>query len=227
MGTRGRANPLALAVLTLLSERPMHPYEISGTLRERHKEDSIKLNYGSLYSVVDSLHKRELIASRETVREGKRPERTVYEITPAGLAEMHDWLSDLLANPVKEFAQFEAALSLMPTLPPEEVTHLLEARLRSQLQRKREHEAAAEIARKHLPRLFMVEDEFRQALLDTEIAFTRNLLRELKSGEFDGLRIWARMHELRESGATPEEFEAQLTTEFAEAVNWLNQPEEN
>jgi len=44
--TRRRVNnPLALAVLGCLAERPMHPYEISTTLRTRGKEKSIKLNY--------------------------------------------------------------------------------------------------------------------------------------------------------------------------------------
>ena len=54
--TRRRVNnPLALAVLACLGERPMHPYEISSTLRQRGKEESIKLNFGSLYSVVAAL----------------------------------------------------------------------------------------------------------------------------------------------------------------------------
>jgi DNA-binding PadR family transcriptional regulator len=89
--TRRRvSNPLALAVLSCLSERPMHPYEISTTLRSRGKEQSIKLNYGSLYSVVESLQKHGLIESRETTRKGRRPERTVYEITDAGAAEFED-----------------------------------------------------------------------------------------------------------------------------------------
>ncbi|MFI6028555.1 PadR family transcriptional regulator [Amycolatopsis magusensis] len=227
MAPRGRANPLALAVLTLLNERPMHPYEMSGTLRERRKEDSIKLNYGSLYSVVESLRKRGLIESRETVREGRRPERTVYEITPAGVAEMHDWLSDLLANPAKEFAQFEAALSLMPVLSPEEVVRLLEARLRTQLLAKQSYEAIAATTPEGFPRLFTIEAEFRQALLETEVGFIRNLVREMKTGEFDGLRVWSRMHELRESGATPDEIEARVATEFAEEMSWLSQPEQD
>ena len=54
-GGRSTSNPLALAVLACLSERPMHPYEMASTMRERGKEQSIKLNYGSLYTVVDSL----------------------------------------------------------------------------------------------------------------------------------------------------------------------------
>ena len=75
------ANALSLAVLTLLFEKPMHPYEMSTTLRHRSKEESIRLNYGSLYAVVESLRKKGLIAVGETLREGNRPERTVYELT--------------------------------------------------------------------------------------------------------------------------------------------------
>ena len=128
MAKRKMSNPLALAVLSLLIERPMHPYEMSSTMRERVKEESIKLNYGSLYSVVDSLVKHGLIEVHETVREGRRPERTVYAITDAGRTELVDWLSELLSIPVKEFTQFEAALSLMACLPPDEVSRLLHTR---------------------------------------------------------------------------------------------------
>ena len=66
-------NALALAVLTLLYEKPMHPYEMSTTLRHRSKEDSIRLNYGSLYAVVESLRKKGLMKAGETRREGNRP----------------------------------------------------------------------------------------------------------------------------------------------------------
>src|SRR5262245_43942842 len=78
-------NPLALAVLALLFERPMHPYEMAATLKERHKEESIKLRHGSLYAVIETLVKRGDIAPKETSRAGNRPERTVYELTPSGL----------------------------------------------------------------------------------------------------------------------------------------------
>ena len=54
MGSRNRNNPLALAVLICLSERPMHPYEVATTLRQRQKHESVRLNYGSLYAVVAS-----------------------------------------------------------------------------------------------------------------------------------------------------------------------------
>ena len=118
MGRRRVANPLALAVLGCLAERPMHPYEMSATMRGRGKHESIKLNYGSLYTVVESLQKHGLIAVRETVREGRRPERTVYEITDAGRLEFTDWLSELISTPVKEYAAYEAGLSLIGGLRP-------------------------------------------------------------------------------------------------------------
>src|SRR5918911_633014 len=120
MSRRRVSNPLALAVLSCLNERPMHPYEISTTLRSRGKEQSIKLNYGSLYAVVEALQKHGLITPRETTREGRRPERTVYEITEAGVTEFEDWLAELLSTPVRDFTSLEAGLSPVPGLPPHE-----------------------------------------------------------------------------------------------------------
>ena len=123
------SNPLALAVLALLSERPMHPYEMGVILKQRHKEESIKLRYGSLYTVIELLLRRAFIAARETGRDGRRPERTVYEITPAGRDELRTWMAELIAEPVKEYPQFEAALCLLPVLPPDEALALLRQRL--------------------------------------------------------------------------------------------------
>src|SRR6516225_11679532 len=123
------SNPLALAVLALLFERPMHPYEMGVIFKQRHKEDSIKLRYGSLYTVIDLLLRRAFIAARETGRDGRRPERTVYEITPAGRDELHTWMAELIAEPIKEYPQFEAALCLLPVLPPDEALALLRRRL--------------------------------------------------------------------------------------------------
>ena len=70
---RRQSNPLALAVLVLLAERPMHPYEIAATLRARHKEESIKIRYGSLYKVIDLLQEEGLVVAREKAREGAVP----------------------------------------------------------------------------------------------------------------------------------------------------------
>lgn len=191
MTARNRANPLALAILTCLHERPMHPYEVAQTLRSRAKHESIRLNYGSLYSVIDSLAGRGLIEPQETVREGKRPERTVYAITPLGIRELSDWLSELVSTPAKEYLQFEAALSLLPGLPPDEALDLLRLRANALEIRARQSEATGTLARDMgLPRLFMLETEYGDALLRAELDFVHALITDLENDKLAGLDEW-------------------------------------
>jgi DNA-binding PadR family transcriptional regulator len=193
------SNPLALAVLALLFERPMHPYEMGLLLKQRHKEDSIKLRYGSLYTVIELLLARGFIAARQTVRDGKRPERTIYEITAAGRDELHDWMADLVAEPVKEFPQFEAALCLLPVLPPDEALALLRQR-----SKRIEQTAAglagqiAGISAQNFPGLFLVETEYRLALLKAEEAFLGELIRRIENG-WGPLDLWRGLHQNREA----------------------------
>src|SRR5918998_34201 len=80
-------------------------------------------------AVMALLYER-LIEPREVVREGKRPERTVYGITGAGREEFLGWLRELLREPVKEYTQFAAGLLFLAGLPPEEAIALLEERVR-------------------------------------------------------------------------------------------------
>ncbi len=209
MTRRRVGNPLALAVLSCLSERPMHPYEISTTLRSRGKEQSIKLNYGSLYSVVESLQRHGLITARETTRAGRRPERTVYEITEAGTAELEDWLSELLSTPVREFTSLEAGLSLMPGLAPDDVAMLLTKRAQLlRIELRTLESAHAEAAEMKLPELFLVENRYREAMLKAEIAFVTELATSIQSGAMTGVAGWRRVHELRAEGVTWEDISA-------------------
>lgn len=203
MSRRRVSNPLALAVLSCLSERAMHPYEISTTLRTRGKEQSIKLNYGSLYAVVESLQKHGLIRTVETTREGRRPERTVYEITESGVAEFEDWLAELLSIPVRDFTSLEAGLSLMAGLPPDEVTRLLEERAeRLRIELRSEAAVLDETQRMGLPELFVVENLYRQAMLTAELGFVDDLARRIRAEQMPGISVWRRIHELRRDGVT-------------------------
>jgi DNA-binding PadR family transcriptional regulator len=191
MATRSRSNPLALAVLTCLFERPMHPYEMAQTLRTRAKHESIKLNYGSLYGVVETLEGRRLIEAVETSQQGRRPQRTVYAITEAGKTEMTEWLAELLAVPVKEYLRYEAALSLIGALPPDEALPLLRQRCDALEIRIDQLEAGHEAAAKRgLPRLFEIEGEYVVALARAELAFTRELADEIEEGTIPGLDVW-------------------------------------
>ncbi len=156
MAPRNRSNPLALAVLISLYERPMYPYEVATTLRQRNKHESVRLNYGSLYAVVDSLERRGLIVPQETARAGRLPERTVYDLTDVGRVEMYDWLTDLIATPIKDYPAFEAALSFLPALPPADVVDLLRERAQRLEFEVAQGQAGRELVEKQrLPRLFL------------------------------------------------------------------------
>ena len=169
----------------------MHPYEVAQTLRARAKHESIRLNYGSLYGVVEALEKRQLIHARETVRAGRRPERTIYEITDAGLRELADWLSELVAAPVKEYLQFEAALSLLPALPPDEALTALQQRCQTLEIEIATLAGAVSAAQAHgMPRLFSLESEYVQALRRAELDYVEHLIKDIESGELSGIDQW-------------------------------------
>ncbi|HMC03905.1 MAG TPA: PadR family transcriptional regulator [Actinomycetota bacterium] len=204
MAPNNRSNPLALAVLSCLYERPMHPYEVAQTLRHRAKHDSIKLNYGSLYNVVEGLEKRGFIRVSETVREGRRPERTVYEITETGSRELIDWLSALITTPVKEYLQFEAALSLLPVLPPDEAAALLRQRSGEIEHRLSFSKMTMDNMRKGgLPRLFALENEYLEVLMQAELDYVQTLVKEIEGGTLDGIEMWRHGFEGDPEGRPP------------------------
>ncbi|MDX3001428.1 PadR family transcriptional regulator [Kribbella solani] len=184
-------NPLAFAVLGSLFERPMHPYEISTTLRERGKDQSIKVNYGSLYSIVAALEKHGFIEAQEKIREGNRPERTVYRITSAGQAEFEDWLTNLLGTPSREFHPLEAGLAYLPGLQPDRAVELLEQRLALIDTKIREMTGTHKLMdSRGLPRIFWVESEFRLALLHAESQYVHQLAEEIRTGALGGSVFW-------------------------------------
>ena len=177
-------NPLALAVLSYLTMKPMHPYELSRTLRDNGDARSIKFNHGSLYMVVQQLDKAGFVAEVETSREGQRPERTVYAITDAGRREAREWLSELIGQPEHEYPHFVTALSLIAALPPAEVVPLLRTRLEALAGQRAEIQGMIDSSlAQGVPRLFLVEEEYRRALIDAESAFVERFIAEIGDPE--------------------------------------------
>src|SRR6266852_3246987 len=187
MVANNRSNPLALAVLSCLYERPMHPYEVAQTLRHRAKHESIRLNYGSLYNVVEALEKRGYVRVAETVSR-----------------EFVDWLSALITTPVKEYLQFEAALSLLPALPPDEAAAMLGERVEELEHRLHFSKVTTESMRTSgLPRLFGLENEYMEALMQAELDYVRALIKDIEGGTLDGLEMWRRWFEGDTQGRPP------------------------
>jgi DNA-binding PadR family transcriptional regulator len=198
-------NMLGLAVLSALLERPMHPYEMATVLRERGKDDDMKIKWGSLYTVVANLEKHGFVEAVESVREGARPERTIYRLTDTGRAEVEDWVGELLGEPDFEPPKFRAGLSMMLALGPETVAEQLGDRLGALEERLRTRTEALDGFRADVPRLMLVEAEYELALLRAEIDWVRALLHDLTTGALPGVAEW---RHFRETGQLPEDLSA-------------------
>jgi DNA-binding PadR family transcriptional regulator len=179
---RNKTKHWALAVLCLLREREMHPYEMRRLLRERHKEERLLLKAGSLYHAIGWLEQESLIEPVQTNRQGKRPERTVYRIKPAGEERLLSWLQELLSTPVREAASFAVALDHAIHLPPEQVAEQLEKRASLLQPRIQELEYVLQLLAPKIGRVNLLEIEFECALCKSELAWTRLVASDLRSG---------------------------------------------
>ncbi|WP_214402707.1 PadR family transcriptional regulator [Pseudonocardia lacus] len=188
-------NLLALAVLSTVAYRPMHPYEMGQALRGWGKDDDMPIKWGSLYTVVRNLDKHGLLAAAESSRQGARPERTVYRITDEGRAELLDWARELVSTPETEPSRFKAGLSVLVVLPPDEAAELLRGRIDLLDAEVSGRRAALAGHAGTVPPLFLVEDEFELAMREAEASWVRGLLDQIDSGRYPGMAEWRAWHE--------------------------------
>lgn len=193
------SNLLGLVVLATLVEGPKHPYEVGRLLRERGDERSIKFNPGSLYGVFAQLERAGFVEVRETLRDGQRPERTVYALTAEGRAEVRDWLRELIVEPRHEYPTFVTALSLITALPPAEVLELLASRAESVAGQRAEIESLlAEAAAGGVDPVFLVEEQYRLALLDAEASFIADFAKKIEKRDPAFGQMWREFHQAKE-----------------------------
>jgi len=209
------SNLLALSLLTLLTQRPMYPYEMASMLRERGKDNAIKINWGSFYTVVQNLEKYGFIEAVEVIREGRQPERTTYRLTDAGRAELMDWIRELLSVPEREHSSFEAALGESAVLPPDELIDLLRQRLAALEEANGLIQAELATLVAQVPRLFLIESEYYLAQRRAEEEWVRGLLKEFTGGTFPGLEDWRRFHA---TGEVPDYMQALVEQEGGSAA---------
>jgi DNA-binding PadR family transcriptional regulator len=176
-----RRSPLAMAVLALVAEAPMHAYRMQQLIKERHKDDVINVaQRNSVYQTIERLHRDGLIAIRETTREENRPERTIYEPTGAGRETLRQWMQTMLSTPAREFPEFPAALAFLPVLSPVEAREALEQRLLALEARLSSVDTELAEGGKSVPRLFLLETEYARAVLTAEIDYMSQLIEDLR-----------------------------------------------
>jgi DNA-binding PadR family transcriptional regulator len=195
-----------IAVLALLREGPMHPYQMQRLLRERHKDEILALKRGSLYHAIGRLQRAGLILAASTGREGRRPERTTYRITPDGRTGLLRSLRAIIARPRRESSEFMAAMSFLIHLTPAQAIPRLKERA-TYLEAEIAHRVAGlSTASAYVPRIHLVESEYLLAMLRAELAWVSGLLDDLRSARLDWNleRIFREVRaETRAAGLTP------------------------
>lgn len=184
MAIRQPLTPLGLAVLGLLCERAMHPYEMYQLLIERREERLMKIRPGSLYHAVARLEEAKLVVAQGTDRAGNRPERTIYEIAPAGREMLLHRLSELLSAPAEEYPAFLLAIAEAHNIPLDRVLTLLSDRRSALAAQLEEFEAGVSLARsQQVPRRWWLDAGYSIAVRTAELAWLDQLLVDLETGE--------------------------------------------
>ncbi|WP_024799936.1 PadR family transcriptional regulator [Nocardia sp. BMG51109] len=178
--------PLAIAVLALLEERPMHPYEMYQLLRQRREDYLVKVRPGSLYHTVSRLAEQGLVHPEGTDRAGNRPERTTYRIAESGTAALRNRIAELIRRPLREYPIFPLAVSEAHNLPRDEVLALLGERIARLDNDITELDALHDwLTGKRVARRYWMVLEYLRGQLDAEITWLRRISAELKSGVLD------------------------------------------
>ncbi|MGW0520111.1 PadR family transcriptional regulator [Crossiella sp. NPDC003009] len=175
---------VALTVLGLLLEGPSHAYNLNREIRTR-KMDFVSGLPRSVYHAMDRLAAQGLSRLAETSRDGRRPERSVYEITDGGRKEFYEALADLLMAPTDKELPFTIALSFLIRLAPQEVLAVLRkraARLRAELA---EVDASLEVGRQHVHRLALLEVEYTRTLRRAELDWLDQLVADIAASRLD------------------------------------------
>lgn len=182
---------LGISVLALLRGRPMHGYEMVQTLVERHADRIVKVRPGSLYHVVDRLTDEKLIRRAGTARDGKRPERAIYEITDAGAEALADRVGELIAVPAHEFPQFAVALAEIDTLDDDAAADAVADRAGALESRVAEITALRDAG--VTPAGYLVAFDYLLAITRAELAWLRGFADSMRSGRLrprtDGVEI--------------------------------------
>lgn len=176
--------PLGVAVLALLFERPMHPYEMCQLLGARRKDRVVKVRPGSLYHAVERLERDELVVASGTDRQGNRPERTIYEITATGRAAVREWVADTVPVPAPEYPRFTLGLAELHNLESTEALTLLDKRIEALGAELAELDELAQVAQQRdVPELFTIPFSYTRAMAQAELDWLRTFVGRVRDGD--------------------------------------------
>jgi DNA-binding PadR family transcriptional regulator len=195
-----------IAVLATLRETPMHPYQMQRLLRHRHKDEILALKRGSLYHAIGRLERAGLIEQVSTSRNGRRPERTVYQLNAEGREEFLAALRRIVSTPRRESSEFMAAMSFLVHLPPAEALPHLEERCRLLMAEIERQRAVLREVGRFVDKINLIENEYLLAMLKAEREWVLRLGAEIREGKLSWNldRIYAEIKAHTEAAGQPE-----------------------
>src|SRR5271168_2967359 len=192
MNPQLRRSTLGLIILSMLHEEPMHAYRMQKLIKERGKDSVVNVRQrGSVYQTLERLLRLGLIEIAEKVRTESHPDRIVYAITDPGRDTATAWLREMLTTVGADFPEFPAAVSVLTMLVPEDARKQFEIRADS-VRKDLSKLSADRLAARELPRLFLLEDAYRSALLEAELGWLEAVIADLASGSLNWNDQWLR-----------------------------------
>jgi DNA-binding PadR family transcriptional regulator len=177
-----RPSSLGVVVLGMLTGEPMHAYRMQKLMKLWGKDTVVNIRRPtSVYQTLERLLRLGLIEILKTVQKDNRPDRIVYQITDQGRVTVKAWLNNMLQTVGSEFPDFPAAVSMLVLLTPDEARSSFEIRARAvmvELSRLEDQKRKAG----DLPRLFLLEDAYRTALLEAERVWLQSAISDLAEG---------------------------------------------
>lgn len=178
----GELSAVAVLILAMLHEQPMHPYQVHQTLVERGDTRLVRVNAGAVYHGIERLAKEGLVEAAGTERSGNRPERTLYRITDVGRSAFAARLTSFLGDDHRSYPLFPVGLAEAHEIPAETVIDQLTRRRDRQSERLALLRSAWDrVTSLGLPRRYLLDVEHEIATLEADDAWLEQTVDELRA----------------------------------------------
>jgi DNA-binding PadR family transcriptional regulator len=119
-------------LLALLAKEPAHGYELKQTYEQLFRAVLPPVNAGQIYTTLGRLERDKMVQD-QTVEQGDRPDKRVYELTTAGRTAVQAWLEEPVCGP-RLRDEFFVKLVLARAAGIADATRLIERQRRAYLQ---------------------------------------------------------------------------------------------
>jgi DNA-binding PadR family transcriptional regulator len=170
-----------LVILGLLRERPLYGYEIKQIIEE-HMSDWTSIAFGSIYFALDKLAEEKFVEKVEVEQKGKRPSRSVYQITESGRDEFLRLLRSTWNDLERQYFTLDLGIAFMDALPQSEIEGYVQNRihlLKEVLQYLDFHQSD-QLSHKEVPEWSVAIFEHSRVHYQAELEWSQDLLKKLE-----------------------------------------------